>query len=57
VKARILTTNIDLDEGTCSVELVESVADYFGLSLPVVREFNRMGSAFEHNDLEKACAM
>ena len=33
VKARILTTNIDLDEGTCSLELVESAAEYFGLSL------------------------
>ena len=32
VKARILTTNIDLDEGTCSVELLAGhVAGYFGL--------------------------
>jgi serine/threonine-protein kinase HipA len=31
IKARILTTNIDLDEGTCSLDLVESAAEYFGL--------------------------
>lgn len=30
VKARILTTNIDLDEGTCSVELLQETAEYFG---------------------------
>jgi serine/threonine-protein kinase HipA len=79
VKARILTTNIDLEEGTCSIDLVESVADFFGLALPAARdiirevgaavagwravaaavgakpsEINRMASAFEHDDLEKA---
>ena len=32
VRARILTTNINLDEGTCSLDLVMSVAGYFGLS-------------------------
>ena len=31
VKARILTTNIDLDEGTCSVELLQERAGYFSL--------------------------
>jgi serine/threonine-protein kinase HipA len=31
LKARILTTNIDLDEGTCSLDLVESAAEYFGV--------------------------
>jgi serine/threonine-protein kinase HipA len=31
MKARILTTNIDLDEGTCSLDLVQSAAVYFGL--------------------------
>ncbi len=36
-KARILTTNIDLDEGTCSLDLLESAADYFGLSLANAR--------------------
>jgi len=82
IKARILTTNIDLDEGTCSIDLVESVADLFGLPLVTARdiirevgvaveswravaaavgakpsEINRMASAFEHEDLEKARAM
>jgi len=31
VRPRILTTNIDLDEGTCDIDLVVSVAQYFGL--------------------------
>lgn len=82
IKARILTTNIDLDEGTCSIDLVESVADLFGLPLAAARdiirevgaavatwravaatveakpsEINRMASAFEHEDLEKARAI
>jgi serine/threonine-protein kinase HipA len=34
VKARILTTNIDLDEGTCSIDLVESVAEFLVLRFP-----------------------
>jgi len=38
VRPRILTTNIDLDEGTCSIELVKSVAGYFGLSAARARE-------------------
>lgn len=33
LKARILTTNIDLDEGTCSVDLLQSSAEFFGLTL------------------------
>jgi serine/threonine-protein kinase HipA len=33
LKARILSTNIDGDEGTCDIELVRSVAGYFGLGL------------------------
>ena len=37
LKARILTTNIDIDDGTCSVDLVESVAPYFGLALSGAR--------------------
>lgn len=37
IKARILTTNIDLDDGTCSVDLAESVAPYFGLDLAGAR--------------------
>jgi serine/threonine-protein kinase HipA len=37
VKPRVLTTNIDMDDGTASIELVLSVADYFGLSLSRAR--------------------
>ena len=33
LKARVLTTNIDLDDGTCSFELLESASEYFGLTL------------------------
>jgi serine/threonine-protein kinase HipA len=33
LKARILTTNINLDEGTCSLDLLEEAAEYFGLGL------------------------
>ena len=32
LKPRVLTTNIDLDDGACSLALVESAAEYFGLS-------------------------
>jgi serine/threonine-protein kinase HipA len=37
LKARVLTTNIDLDEGTCSLDLLESAAEYFGLTLQQAR--------------------
>ena len=37
LKARILTTNIDLDEGTCSLDLLEAAAEYFSLGLPQAR--------------------
>ncbi len=33
VKARILSTNIDLDEGTCDIDLLLSAAGFFNLSL------------------------
>jgi len=36
-KARILKTSIDIDDGTCSLDLVESVAPYFGLALTAAR--------------------
>jgi serine/threonine-protein kinase HipA len=32
VRKRILTTNISLDDGTCDLDLVISVAEYFGLA-------------------------
>lgn len=37
LKAHVLTTNIGLDEGTCSVDLLEVSSDFFGLSLPQAR--------------------
>ena len=37
LKARVLTTNIDLDEGTCSSDLLEEAAGYFGLGLKPAR--------------------
>ena len=37
VKPRILTTNIDLDEGTCSLDLLEAASGYFGLGLKDAR--------------------
>ena len=38
VRPRILTTNIDFDEATCSLDLVESVAGEFGMALADARE-------------------
>ena len=37
LKARVLTTNIDLDEGTCSIDLLEAAAEYFSLGLKPAR--------------------
>jgi serine/threonine-protein kinase HipA len=37
LKARILSTNIDLEESTCSIDLLEASADYFALSLTEAR--------------------
>jgi serine/threonine-protein kinase HipA len=37
LKARVLTTNIDLEESTCSIDLLEASADYFALSLAEAR--------------------
>jgi serine/threonine-protein kinase HipA len=37
LKARVLTTNIDLDEGTCSVDLLEAASEYFALTLTQAR--------------------
>lgn len=41
LKARVLTTNIDLDEGTCSIDLLEESARYFALDLASAREVIR----------------
>lgn len=79
IKARVLATNIDLDEATCSLELLLDSADLFGVRLAeakaIVREvanvtrtwrevareagsregeIQRMSSAFEHDDLDRA---
>jgi serine/threonine-protein kinase HipA len=37
LKARVLTTNINLDEGTCSVDLLEEASEFFSLTLPQAR--------------------
>ena len=37
LKARVLTTNIDLNEGTCSIDLLEAASGYFGLGLAAAR--------------------
>ena len=37
LKARVLTTNIDLDEGTCSIDLLEAASEYFGLGRAAAR--------------------
>ena len=79
LKARVLSTNIDLDEATCSIDLLESASEYFALTLAQARsvikevatvtatwhdtaravgapasEIDRMASAFEHDDLNRA---
>lgn len=41
VKARILATNIDLDEGTCSVELLQDTAEFFGIGARLARAIIR----------------
>ena len=45
LKARILTTNISLDEGTCSINLALSQAELFGLSLADARAIVSKGPA------------
>ncbi|MBL8268800.1 type II toxin-antitoxin system HipA family toxin [Steroidobacter sp.] len=37
LKARVLTTNIDLDEGTCSLDLLEQSSAFFALTLAQAR--------------------
>ena len=37
LKARVLTTNIDLEESTCSIDLLEASAGYYALSLAAAR--------------------
>jgi serine/threonine-protein kinase HipA len=79
VKPRVLSTSIDPDDPSASIELAFAAADYFGLKDQRARaiaaevaaavstwrptaekiglsraEIERMASAFEHKDLEKA---
>jgi serine/threonine-protein kinase HipA len=37
LKARVLMTSIDLDEGTCSLDLLEAASEFFGLTLAQAR--------------------
>lgn len=37
LKPRILTTNIDLDDGACSLDLLEAAAEFFALTLDQAR--------------------
>ncbi|MBI4695679.1 MAG: type II toxin-antitoxin system HipA family toxin [Gammaproteobacteria bacterium] len=41
LKVRVLTTNIDLAEGTCSLDLLEAASGYFGLRLAAARSIIR----------------
>jgi serine/threonine-protein kinase HipA len=47
LKARVLTTNIDLD--TCSIDLLEAASEYFGLGLAAARD--HQGSRGRDGDL------
>lgn len=50
LKARVLTTNIDLDEGTCSLDLLEAASEFFALTLAqarsVIKEVARVTAAW-----------
>ena len=52
IKARILTTNIDLDDGTCSIELLRSVAEEFSLKLSdadvLIRDVAQVTGTWRH---------
>ena len=37
LKMRVLSTNIDLDDGTCSLDLLEAASAFFGSTLPQAR--------------------
>ena len=41
LKARVLSTSMDLDDGTCSLGLLESAASFYGLDLPQARAIIR----------------
>ena len=70
LKAHMLTTNIDPDEATCSIDLLEAahaVIKEVAAATAIWRgtaketgarsaEITRMASAFEHDDLKRALA-
>lgn len=56
VRARILTTNISLDEATCDLDLVLSVAGYFGLASAAARAIVKEVAAATANWREAAAA-
>jgi serine/threonine-protein kinase HipA len=46
VRQRILSTNISLEDGTCDVDLVLSVAEFFSLALPEAKKIvSEVGTA------------
>lgn len=45
LEARVLSTNIDLDEGTCSLDLLEAASDFFALTLSQARAIIKEVSA------------
>lgn len=49
LKARVLTTNIDLEESTCSIDLLDASAGYFALSLGEAREILKEVAAATSN--------
>ena len=50
LRSRVLTTNIDLEEGTCSLDLLEAVSEYFALTLaqarPIIKEVAAVTAAW-----------
>ena len=50
LEPRVLTTNIDLEEGTCSLDLLEAVSEYFALTLaqarPIIKEVAAVTAAW-----------
>lgn len=82
LKPRVLTTAIDLEDGTCSLDLLQEACGFYGLGLKQARtivaevaaatagwrqvaqslgarsaEIERMASAFEHEDAQRAAAL
>ena len=60
LKARILATNIDFDDGTCSIELLRSVAEEFSLKLAdadaLIRDAARVTRTWRHAARQRGAA-